>query len=170
MPCVKEKGRLKVDDTLAVPNWPGVVRADGNVRGGLALSNRPASHFHCSVTSREAATPMLQSNWLCHEIGLPSFHGTRIKTLSVQSWLFGIERVLCQPRRQGHRSRCLAVCATASGLLRARRRLQRQALRQMLPPSALPFSRHLYVPVYSFAGVCVSLSFMRPESGLPCCD
>jgi NADH dehydrogenase len=49
LPCLKEKGRLKVDDTLAVPNWPGVWAL-----GDCALVPDKSTGGYCPPTAQHA--------------------------------------------------------------------------------------------------------------------
>jgi NADH dehydrogenase len=49
LPCVKEKGRLKVDDSLAVPNWPGIWAL-----GDCALVPDKSTGGYCPPTAQHA--------------------------------------------------------------------------------------------------------------------
>jgi NADH:quinone reductase (non-electrogenic) len=49
LPCIKEKGRLKVDETLAVPDWPGIWAL-----GDCALVPDKSTGGYCPPTAQHA--------------------------------------------------------------------------------------------------------------------
>jgi NADH dehydrogenase len=76
LPCVREKGRLRVDETLAVPNWPGVWAL-----GDCALVPDRSTGGHCPPTAQHA---LRQGKVVAHNV-LAHANGGALKVFSFKT-------------------------------------------------------------------------------------